>query len=63
MKTHTRSGSVTMDNTCHSNNNQRDGAESALAFNTLASVAVCQADGALLGPLGTRKSNQLSLHV
>jgi hypothetical protein len=33
---------MTKDNTCHSNNSQRDGAESASVFNTLASVPICQ---------------------
>jgi hypothetical protein len=54
MKTHTRLCAMTMDNTCHSNNSERDGAESASGFNTLALVPVCQAGETPAGTSGTR---------
>jgi hypothetical protein len=54
---------MTKDNTCHSNNSQRDGAEFASGFNTLALVPVCQANDISVANYGTGKSNQISLHV
>ena len=47
---------MTMNNTCHSNNNQRDDAETCIDFNTLAWLPFCQASRA---GAANRKSNQL----